>query len=353
MQTAGLVTLICEQWEEARRKGLDPTPEELCREHPEVLEEVRVALRNLKASDQLVGDTSRSEDRTIPRPVIEPSAPILPPDCRYRLIRFLAEGGLGRVYVGYDTELNREVAIKFILPTRLSTEDAVRRFGWEAEVTGRLEHPGIAPVYGLIRNPQTGEVAYAMRLLPGETLQDAAKRCQVDGRPEVVSREFRDLLAHFTRTCRTIGFAHARGFLHRDVKPSNVMVGPNGQTWVLDWGLAKAMAIESSSSPNAPLTSAGTRQGQLLGTPAYMAPEQAAGDLDEVGPASDVYALGGVLYFLLTGRAPHHGRTTADVLTRALNADVPPVRQLNPSAPKELVAVCRRALRRKREDRFA
>jgi serine/threonine protein kinase len=348
---AGLVTMLCERWEEARRQGVGLTPEELCKDHPEVLDEVRAALRHLSAADRVVGQTSQSSAApTAGGPATPPPDPVLPHGCRYRLVRFLAEGGLGRVYVGHDSELNREVAIKFVLPTRLSAEDAVRRFAWEAEVTGRLEHPGVAPVYGLIRDPETGTVAYAMRLLPGRTLQDAGAELHAGGRPDPRGREFRDLLAHFARVCRTVGFAHTRGFLHRDLKPSNVMVGPAGQTWVLDWGLAKAVgsAIASATLPPA----VGTRAGQLLGTPAYMAPEQAAGEIDRLGPGSDVYALGGVLYFLITGRPPHDAPSTAAVLTRALNADVRPARELNPAAPAELAAVCRRALSLRPEDRY-
>ncbi|HYH65627.1 MAG TPA: serine/threonine-protein kinase, partial [Urbifossiella sp.] len=281
----GPLTDICGRWEEARRRGEDPSPEELCRDHPELVGQVRTAISDLRRFDRAAG----------------PAAPQLPPGCPYRLLRFLAEGGLGQVYVGYEDALEREVAVKFVRPDRLAAEDAVRRFELEARLTGRvLEHPGIPPVYGLVRDPESGTVAYAMRLLPGQTFQKAGDELHARGfKPDGL----RKLLPHFVRACRTVGYAHGKGVVHRDVKPSNLMAGPGDQTWVLDWGIARVVnPIDPEAFP-----AGETQAGAVLGTPAYMAPEQAAGQVERVQAAADVYALGGVLYFLLLfPRLPHN-----------------------------------------------
>jgi len=313
----GLLTQLCERWEAARACGESVTPEDLCREHPELLGELRRAVHHLAAADRAVAAPAPGGDPY-------PDLPSLPDGCRYRLVQFLAQGGLGRVYAGEDLELGREVAVKFVRPDRASAA-ALARFRREAEVTGRLEHPGVAPVYGLVELPDGG-FCYAMRLLRGETLSAAIDRLPAADHPDRPAA-LRKLLRHFIAVCDAVAFAHSRGVLHRDLKPANVMLGEFGETWVLDWGLAKTAAgadaagaagppAESGAASGTPLPDQ-TVPGSAVGTPGFMSPEQAGGDPAAVGPTADVYGLGATLAAILTGRGPRPAESAADWLAGA------------------------------------
>jgi serine/threonine-protein kinase len=285
---------------------------------------------------------------------------------RYRPLRPHARGGLGEVQVAEDVELRREVALKRIQRRYADDPEVRRRFLREAEITGRLEHPGIVPVYGLTHDRE-GLPRYAMRFIEGQTLQDAIRRFHTADRPGPETAEqrlaLRELLGRFLTVCHTIAYAHSRGVLHRDLKPANVMLGKYGETLVVDWGLAKRFRREEPERPagkEAPADRAepseadtGTRPGTVAGTPAYMSPEQAAGDWDHVGPASDIYSLGATLYELLVNRPPVVGTSPADVLHKVGRADLLPPRQVRPAVPRGLEAVCLKALAQKAEDRYA
>jgi serine/threonine-protein kinase len=274
---------------------------------------------------------------------------------RYRVLRLHARGGLGEVYVALDQELHREVALKEIDAKHADDPHSRGRFVREAEITGGLEHPGVVPVYGLGRRAD-GRPFYAMRFIRGETLKDAIAHFHKSPR-HVLSHgdlEFRQLLGRFVAVCNAVAYAHSRGVIHRDLKPANVMLGPYGETLVVDWGLAKAVgrnAVEDGEGPAEPTLvpvlaegSSATRTGAALGTPAYMSPEQAAGRLDQLGPASDVYSLGATLYALLTGLPPVEGQDAGEILARAQRGDWPAPRQVNPAVPPALDAVCRKAM---------
>jgi serine/threonine-protein kinase len=292
--------------------------------------------------------------------VVPPPAP----GVRFQVLRPHARGGLGEVFVARDGELHREVALKEIRQAHADDPHSRSRFLLEAEITGRLEHPGIVPVYGLGTYPD-GRPFYAMRFIRGATLKEAINEFhQADraGRdPGERALALRGLLRRFVDVCNAVSYAHARGVLHRDLKPSNAILGDYGETLVVDWGLAKPTGLAGGDTPSAegPLLpeSAGqvaaTQVGSVLGTPEYMSPEQATGRLEELGPTSDVYSLGATLYCLLTGAAPITGSTRAEVVRKAQRGEFVPPRRVKRSVPAALEAVCLKAMALRREERYA
>jgi serine/threonine protein kinase len=290
---------------------------------------------------------------------------------RFRPLRFHARGGLGEVWVAEDRELGREVALKQIQERHRDNPDSRRRFLREAEITGRLQHPGIVPIYGLEQNFD-GQPSYAMNFIEGENLQAAIERFHsaetMKRDPGRRSLELRRLLNHLVVVCNTIAYAHSRGVLHRDLKPANIMLGRYGETQVVDWGLAKSGVgspesgvAESRSQeqpgeepllPCAPLIAGSTEPGLQLGTPAYMSPEQAAGEV-RLGPATDIYGLGATLYAILTGQSPVQGSDREKVYERVRRGDFPRPCQIRPEVPRALEAVCLKAMALHPEQRYA
>src|SRR5262249_5557257 len=212
-------------------------------------------------------------------------------------------GSLGDVHVAVDEDLNRQVALKELQDHCADDRNSRLRFLREAEITAALEHPCIVPIYGRGNRPD-GRPYYAMRFIKGESLDAAIRRYHDEGGGTLA---FRELLTRFVAVCQAIAYAHSRGVIHRDLKPGNVMLGPFGETLVVDWGLARHYDQPEGHPPSdealpiSPATEAlATHAGQVVGTPAFMSPEQASGRRD-VGPASDVYSLVGILYAILTG----------------------------------------------------
>jgi serine/threonine protein kinase len=283
---------------------------------------------------------------------------------RYRVLWPHAQGGLGEIHVAEDTELHRKVALKEIRPEHSHKVSSRERFLFEAEITANLEHPGIVPVYGRGTHPD-GRPFYAMRLIRGEELTTAIRRFHSSDSKDFAGREFRWLLHRFNDVCNAIAYAHSRGILHRDLKPANIMLGPFGETLVMDWGLAKpfgkrdvGVAVPPEAVPNdeasAEPQSSGpsvTRTGQTVGTPAYMSPEQAAGNLNALGPASDVYSLGATLYVMLTNQRPFLGGA-GDMLRAFRQGRFPAPREIDPSVPQALDSICRRAMAPKPAQRY-
>jgi serine/threonine protein kinase/tetratricopeptide (TPR) repeat protein len=301
-----------------------------------------------------------------------PSLPEIPPPPlrfrsagpRYRVLRPHARGGLGEVFVADDIELHREVALKEIQPQHAGDPSSRGRFLLEAEITGRLEHPGVVPVYGLGAYPD-GRPFYAMRFIKGDTLKQAIEQFH-KSKEGFATVAFRQLLRRFTDVCNAVAFAHDRGVIHRDIKPGNVMLGPYGETLVVDWGLAKV--VGRAGSPERPDDGDGettlrpsgsgsdvveTRAGAVVGTPAYMSPEQAQGKLDALGPATDVYSLGATFFCVLTGRPPVADGNPVEVLEKVRCGDVLAPRTLRPDVPHALAAVCRKAMAFRPEDRYS
>lgn len=249
----------------------------------------------------------------------------------YELQEELGRGGMGVVYKALHVSLNRIVALKMLLRGRFASAADQARFRAEAEAIAQLDHPNIVPVYEV--GQLEGIIYFSMKYVKGQTLQ------QVLARGPMEAREAARVVA---LVARAVDFAHRRGVLHRDLKPSNVMIDSEGQPHVNDFGLAKQLSDRDSL----------TRSGAVIGTPAYMSPEQAAGHRGQVGTLSDVYSLGSILYHTIAGQPPFQGDSAVDVVLRVLEEDAPPVRTVNPNANRDLEMVATRCLQKPADLRY-
>jgi eukaryotic-like serine/threonine-protein kinase len=278
------------------------------------------------------GDTSSTGGLSAP-PVAWPDVPNALPRTfgRYLLQSEIARGGMGVVYRAVQIALNRPVALKMILSGTGASSREIERFELEARAAGGLDHPNIVPVYDF--GIENGTPFFSMAFVEGTNFQQLAQDRKLDAVAVVrLMLPVVDAVAH----------AHAHGIVHRDIKPSNILLNPKGQPRVTDFGLARRFQEEKG------LTAAG----QILGTPSYMAPEQAQGDVGAVGPNVDIYALGGVLYYLLTGQPPFTGPTTLTILTKLVTEATPPPSRVNPAIPADLEAICLKCLAKKPQDRY-
>jgi serine/threonine protein kinase len=283
---------------------------------------------------------------------------------RFHVLRSHARGGIGEVFVARDEELGRTVALKEIQHRHATNPSLRSRFVIEAEITGNLEHRSIVPIYGL-GTYADGRPFYAMRFVEGETLRDAIAKYHAES-PSLPGRtrrlRLRELLSRFTDVCDAISYAHSRGILHRDLKPSNVMLGKYGETLIIDWGLAKAMGKAEPGTAEDPAarllvprsgdSHEPTVAGSAIGTPGYMSPEQARGDLEKINKTTDVYGLGGILYGILTSEAPVSGGSISDVIARVRAGLIEPPRKQRPELPRALEAITLKALSLRPEDRY-
>lgn len=305
------------------------------------------------------GDDAEGEDDTEPTRKTNRAQ-------RFRKLREHAQGGLGKVFVALDDELNRRVALKQILERFAHQNESRDRFVLEAEVTGSLEHPGVVPVYG-VGAYEGGEPYYAMRFIEGESMEQAIKEfhqhypADTDD-PSERAFQLRKLVTRLVAVCQAIAYAHSRGVIHRDIKPENIMLGRFGETLVVDWGLA--YFIDVADSPNeqsiaGQLTvgNSGNEQGRVVGTPAFMSPEQAKGEPLDAG--ADVYALGATLFAILTNSTAvstttdeGDSRPLSDVLRAAQQGEVRSVELLAPEVPRPLAAICNRALASDKQARY-
>ncbi|WP_347989755.1 serine/threonine protein kinase [Methylomonas sp. AM2-LC] len=274
----------------------------------------------------------------------------------YSLRGAVGEGGVGRVLLGFDERIGREVAIKEMLDQAAHQDESLSsRFLREARITGRLEHPGIVPVYDL-GTKESGAPYYVMRLVRGDTLAKKLNACNQCPAPEQALAQRLGLLDRLIDVCEAIAYAHSKGIIHRDIKPGNIVLGPFGETIVLDWGLAKVENEADNLTPQQPSQQDNpelTCIGDILGTPAYMAPEQADPSFGQVDARSDVFALGCMLYYLLVGHPPLRG-STDDILAQLSSTQpMPLTRHPKLALPPELTAICDKALQKNPSLRFA
>jgi serine/threonine-protein kinase len=254
----------------------------------------------------------------------------------YEVLEEIARGGMGVVYKARQKRLKRLVALKMILAGQMASNEERERFLREAEMAANLDHPNIVPIYEV--SESQGCPFFSMKLIEGKSLSHVIKQKRVHE-----ANYEPNMAAQLTATiARAVHFAHERGFLHCDLKPSNILLETDGRPYVTDFGLAKRASEDSSLSVS----------GAILGTPSYMAPEQASGSRKGLSPATDVYGLGAILYELLTGSPPFRNGTVMETVVEVLERDPLPPRELRPEIPKELETICLKCLEKNPKDRF-
>ena len=349
---------------EAENRGESVDRDAMLNEYPELAD----SLRDFFTDHDRMKDAADQEDPTLPpdgsgidAPTIPPNQdeatmpprlagedPTLPPTQPastdgpvvgdqvryfgdYELLEEIARGGMGVVFKARQINLNRIVALKMILSGELAGKEEVQRFKSEAESAARLDHPGIVPIFEI--GEISGQHYFSMGFVEGESLADRLS----DG--PLPPREAAELMVKISQA---VAYAHDKGVIHRDLKPANVLIDKDGMPRVTDFGLAKKVEGDSEL----------TRTGQIIGTPAYMPPEQASGRLDEVGPLADVYSLGAMLYALLTGRPPFQAASPLDTLMQIIEREPLQPRSLNPAIDFDLETICLKAMRKESRDRY-
>lgn len=278
-------------------------------------------------------------------------------------------GGIGQIWRAHDEVLDRDIALKELKTDFVGARRHRERFFREAQLTGQLQHPGIVPVYDFVSSEDKTRCFYTMRFVEGRTLTKAihayhssdTKRTERD-----TNAEFIRLLNAFVDVCQTVAFAHSRNVIHRDLKGDNVILGDYGEVIVLDWGLAKqlddagqqteideAVDVEATVTPIADEQQSAslTMHGDKLGTPAYMAPEQATGQIDQIDSLTDVYGLAAILYEILTGEPPFHGQSIVEILQQVIHSPPKPPSERNQSIAPELEQICLQGLSKLRQER--
>ncbi|RPI89625.1 MAG: serine/threonine protein kinase, partial [Planctomycetaceae bacterium] len=296
----------------AVESGQAVEPADLIARHPDLADDLRSFFRNRLEIDRLAQPLRHPADAATllgqPGAGSASADPMVRYFGDYEVLSEIARGGMGVVYKARQRNLNRIVALKMILAGHLANDSDVKRFYAEAEAAAALDHPGIVPIFEI--GQHEGQHYFSMAFIEGESL---ARRVAEGPIPP---REAAELVR---KVSEAVDYAHQKGIIHRDLKPGNVLLDQTGQPRVTDFGLAKQLAADSGL----------TGTGQILGTPSYMPPEQAAGKMDAVSPASDVYSLGAILYCLITGRPPFQAASPLETLQQVLSQEPAPSRQLN------------------------
>ncbi|MEX2316337.1 MAG: serine/threonine-protein kinase [Pirellulales bacterium] len=335
---ARLASLIELAMDEVRR-GRKPDLERLAAEAPELLGELRelwaaaaLAEEFGSLSGEAIVDTGESATRRQPAEFAD-----------FELLEELGRGGMGVVYRARQKSLGRVVALKMVLRGETASKADLARFRGEAESAARLRHPHIVPVFEV--GEHDGAPFFCMQYVDGTTLAE-----RLAGGP-LPGKEAARILAP---VAKAIAEAHRQGVLHRDLKPSNILIDVDGWPFVSDFGLAKRIAADARDDDSlATLTAPATQAGAILGTPGYMSPEQAAGNRGSLGPATDVYSLGAILYAMLTGRPPFQGASPVATVLMVLEQDPVPPRLLNPQADRDLEMIALKCLQKPVELRYA
>ena len=276
---------------------------------------------------------------------------------KYIFDKELGRGGMGAVFATVDQDIRRKVAMKVMLPGVRKNVNAMKRFLEEAQVTGQLEHPNIVPVHD-IGIDEESRVYFTMMMVRGEDLESIVGKIAEQNTEYREKYTLGNLIQIFMKVCDGISYAHSKGVLHRDLKPENIMVGAFGEVMVMDWGLAKVLGREDIQTGSASVDESAdpsrTLEGQVMGTPSYMSPEQACGKISELDERSDVFSLGGILYKILTYVAPYKGKSAREALGKAKKRQLtsPEERAPENTVPSELAAICMKAMARNKEDRY-
>jgi len=360
LRAAGVTQTVLSQIEQALNTQGSPTPQgappslrystQPFQPPPTQNEALAKGVSPAKRSLPTLSRTKPAALEEEPSPVEEFTKVLLDITDRFEVFEEIAHGAMGRIDAGWDRHLGRPVAIKTLRSDR--AKDVVKmRFLEEAQVTGQLQHPSIITVYELGR--LNGEVAFVMRRVEGMSLKQLIQRLR-RGDEELVSEyNLSHKVQAFYKLCQAVAFAHSRGVIHRDIKPSNVMIGDFGDVVLLDWGLCKIIGQEVRSSRSS-TERWQTVHGQIIGTPAYMSPEQALGMVDQISPATDVYGLGALLYHFLTYSPPFTGKSNREVVRKVLQAELIPPTERAPDAriPDEVERICLKCLERDADRRY-
>ena len=281
-------------------------------------------------------------------------------ETKYIYEKEIGRGGMGAVFSTVDQDVRRKVAMKVMLPSATSNPAHIKRFLEEAQITGQLEHPNIVPVHE-IGIDEESKIYFTMKLVRGENLESIIDKIAGGNQTYAQKYSLGVLLQIFMKVCDAIAYAHSKGVLHRDLKPENIMIGDFGEVLVMDWGLAKVLGREDIHAPEARVLDTDkanplhTMEGQVMGTPSYMSPEQAQGKISELDERSDIFSLGGILYKILTHHAPYKGKNAREALEMARKRMLQPpdIRAPRSAIPAELTAICMKAMARNKDERYA
>lgn len=336
MNTNERVLDLLVRWEELRDAGQVVSPEELCRDCPELLQALVERLASLQSMNEVLQSDREAATGQAPPPGLRATTPAnvtvshqetgpdAPPRLPgYEILGELGRGGMGVVYKAAQTGLNRLVAVKMILSGPHAGPSDMARFRGEVEVIARLNHPNLVQIHEV--GEQGGRPYYTMEYVDGINLEE-----KIGGRPQP-PRQAAELIEILARTMEVV---HREGIIHRDLKPANILLTREGTPRVTDFGLAKR--LDGGSGP--------TVTGQVVGTPCYMAPEQATGRTREIGPTVDVYALGVILYEMLTGKPPFEGETPWETMRQVVCQEPVSPRRMQPGVPRDLETICLKCL---------